>query len=62
MPATNTQFWRDKIEGNRRRDRRVSSQLRKQGWVVVRIKECRLFRPSTLQRIALALRYRKYQV
>lgn len=62
MPATNTAFWREKIDGNRCRDRRVSAKLRTEGWVVVRIKECKLFWPSTLGRIALALanRNRKF--
>lgn len=30
-------FWRDKIEGNRRRDRRVRRRLGNQGWRVVRV-------------------------
>lgn len=32
-------FWLDKIEGNRRRDRRNSAALRKAGWKVVRVWE-----------------------
>lgn len=32
-------FWRDKIERNIRRDRRVNRQLRKLGWKVFRIWE-----------------------
>lgn len=32
-------FWRDKIEGNMLRDRRVSSRLRRQGWSVLRLWE-----------------------
>lgn len=32
-------FWRQKIERNRKRDRKVTSYLRKNGWVVVRIWE-----------------------
>ncbi|MGA2382320.1 MAG: very short patch repair endonuclease [Gemmatimonadales bacterium] len=32
-------YWRQKIEGNRRRDRRVTRQLRKDGWMVVRVWE-----------------------
>ena len=41
-PVTNAVMWREKIEGNRRRDRRVASQLRAKGWSVIRIWECRL--------------------
>ncbi|MDA7954785.1 MAG: very short patch repair endonuclease [Nitrosopumilus sp.] len=32
-------FWRDKIEGNMRRDRRVSRRLRRDGYSVVRLWE-----------------------
>jgi DNA mismatch endonuclease (patch repair protein) len=52
LPRTNTAFWRDKIETNKRRDRRVSQSLRRKGWAVVRIKECAVRKPSTLARIA----------
>jgi DNA mismatch endonuclease (patch repair protein) len=41
-PKTNTARWREKIEGNQRRDRRVARQLRAKGWCVIRIWECRL--------------------
>lgn len=30
-------FWRSKIESNRKRDRKVTSRLRKAGWTVARI-------------------------
>jgi len=32
-------FWRDKIEGNMRRDRKVSRKLRSEGWSVLRLWE-----------------------
>jgi len=32
-------FWRDKIEGNMRRDRTVSRKLRRDGWSVLRFWE-----------------------
>ena len=32
-------FWRDKIEKNMRRDRNVSSKLRREGWAVLRLWE-----------------------
>jgi DNA mismatch endonuclease (patch repair protein) len=41
-PRTNAKAWRDKIESNQARDRRVTRVLRKQGWTVVRIWECSL--------------------
>ena len=45
-PKTNTEFWRNKIETNVKRDRRVSKELRKAGWNVCRIWECRLKKPA----------------
>ncbi len=38
-PKSSTGFWRDKIAGNRRRDRRNSRRLRQLGWRVVRLWE-----------------------
>lgn len=39
QPATNEQFWSDKIQGNIRRDSRVARFLRREGWSVLRIWE-----------------------
>ena len=36
-PKTRAAFWKNKIETNRARDRRVNSALRKRGWIVVRV-------------------------
>jgi len=41
-PKTNAKAWREKIQGNKRRDRKASRALRQRGWKVVRIWECRL--------------------
>lgn len=38
-PATRAEFWREKIRGNVRRDRRVRRRLRENGWLVVRVWE-----------------------
>ncbi|MYR49310.1 DNA mismatch endonuclease Vsr [Streptomyces sp. SID4928] len=39
-PATrNAEFWREKIEGNRNRDRETNETLRAAGWSVVRVWE-----------------------
>jgi DNA mismatch endonuclease (patch repair protein) len=35
----NDQFWRDKIEGNRARDRETDQLLADEGWTVIRIWE-----------------------
>ena len=39
-PSSNVEFWRRKAEVNRRRDRKVSRQLRNTGWSVIRVREC----------------------
>lgn len=41
-PSTRSSFWREKVESNRRRDRRVDRELRKKGWSVARVWECSL--------------------
>jgi DNA mismatch endonuclease (patch repair protein) len=38
-PAANAQWWREKIEANCERDRRLRRQLRRAGWRVVRVWE-----------------------
>ena len=47
MPATRREFWRNKFDGNRRRDRRVRTALRKLGWSALVVWECQL-RPKRL--------------
>lgn len=42
LPASNTEFWRKKIELNKARDRRVAVELRLKGWRVIRLWECAL--------------------
>lgn len=39
MPKTNVEYWETKIENNKKRDRKVNRELKKQGWIVVRIWE-----------------------
>jgi DNA mismatch endonuclease (patch repair protein) len=41
-PKTNKAFWLKKAVDNRRRDLRVNRSLRKQGWHVITIWQCRL--------------------
>ncbi|MEY2878338.1 MAG: hypothetical protein RLZZ15_718 [Verrucomicrobiota bacterium] len=43
-PKSNARFWREKIAGNRARDRHVTRALRERGWRVVRIWEHALAR------------------
>ena len=38
-PATNAEFWRDKIKGNIERDLQTTDQLERAGWTVMRFWE-----------------------
>jgi DNA mismatch endonuclease (patch repair protein) len=59
IPATNAAFWRNKIRKNQERDRRVDRQLRRDGWVPVRVRECAVASGKTLSRIGRLLTDRK---
>jgi DNA mismatch endonuclease, patch repair protein len=52
---SNRDFWRPKVASNRRRDRRVSRRLRKEGWCVLRVWECKISEERTLSRIMRAV-------
>lgn len=54
MPKSREDYWREKIAGNRQRDRRKRRQLRALGWRVIVVWECELKRTA-----ALAVRFRK---
>ncbi len=41
LPATNRSYWREKVKRNQLRDARTEAQLRKLGWRVLTIWECR---------------------
>ncbi|MCG8430191.1 MAG: very short patch repair endonuclease [Candidatus Omnitrophica bacterium] len=41
-PQERASYWRNKIIRNKKRDVRVRKQLRRAGWVVVAVWECRL--------------------
>ena len=42
VPKTNTEFWLNKIETNRQRDARKTSELQSLGWRVIVLWECQL--------------------
>jgi DNA mismatch endonuclease, patch repair protein len=42
IPFSNVEYWDLKFKRNIKRDKLVNSTLRKKGWKVIRIKECRL--------------------
>jgi DNA mismatch endonuclease, patch repair protein len=39
VAKTNAEFWAEKVEGNRRRDRETDRMLGEQGWLVIRVWE-----------------------
>jgi len=39
MPKTNPSYWKKKIEGNRKRDKLVNTELKNNGWAVLRLWE-----------------------
>lgn len=51
VPEGNRPYWRAKIAGNRRRDRRNEARLRRAGWRVLTVWECRV-RKSTRESLA----------
>lgn len=56
-PETRAEYWRHKIEGNRRRDEQSKERLREMGWNVITIWECQLA-PATRQQTLEGLEYR----
>jgi len=57
-PATNSQFWQDKITRNRQRDASNQAALQAAGWNVIVVWECQLApkrRVQTLRELDLAL-------
>jgi DNA mismatch endonuclease (patch repair protein) len=50
IPKTRTEYWRAKIIANKSRDRRVETKLRKLGWRVFVVWQCRIG-PARLERL-----------
>lgn len=51
LPKTRTSFWKEKIEGNRRRDFASVRELRKLGWKSLTIWECEINKPNTMKKV-----------
>ena len=56
-PKTNTEYWKEKIQRNERRDRKAVESLRLMGWAVLVIWECEMadverLRQSIIQFVA----------
>jgi DNA mismatch endonuclease (patch repair protein) len=58
-PKNNRAFWRRRLSANRQRDLTVNRTLRKAGWRMVRVWECKLTRRSgvCIRRIQRALSF-----
>lgn len=55
LPATNHDFWKKKIEKNKKRDKQEQQQLAKMGWHSITVWECELkpkVREKTLSSLA----------
>jgi DNA mismatch endonuclease (patch repair protein) len=50
VPTRNRAFWLEKFLSNRRRDRRVVSELKARGFTVAVIWECEMTKPQVLAR------------
>jgi DNA mismatch endonuclease (patch repair protein) len=63
LPATNTDFWKTKIDGNRERDKRILRRQRQDGWRCLLVWECAirmaLRHPEKLDVISLSAQWLK---
>jgi DNA mismatch endonuclease (patch repair protein) len=41
-PSSNKEYWRTKIENNKKRDKEINRLLKKSGWKVIRVWECEI--------------------
>ena len=57
-PKSNAEFWRQKIEDNRARDRDTDTRLKAEGWLVIRVWEHE-HPDGAAERIAAMVRARK---
>lgn len=55
ISKSNTSFWVEKIDANRKRDARKTAALRKAGWRVVVVWECEVKRGQALRKVTTAL-------
>lgn len=51
LPTTRRKFWADKIQANRKRDRRVRRALRRRGWTVLTVWGCRVSSTADLSKV-----------
>ena len=51
-PATNKEYWEEKIRKNKERDKIVNKRLKEKGWHVIRIWECQIKESSINSKIS----------
>ncbi|MGA2152873.1 MAG: very short patch repair endonuclease [Bryobacteraceae bacterium] len=56
---SNVSFWKRKVSDNQRRDKRVTRWLRRHGWSVLRVWECKVGAFATRARIQRVIEGRK---
>jgi DNA mismatch endonuclease (patch repair protein) len=54
-PGSNDEYWKAKIFSNKKRDRFVTSELRRNGWKVIRIWECEIRKRKYVRKLNLIL-------
>jgi len=52
-PKTNVKYWKKKIKRNIARDKLVNKELKEQGYLVVRIKECQIKKGALPKRLKM---------
>jgi len=61
IPKTNHKFWKDKLNGNVARDKKVEKILKKENWIVYKIWECELEKKTnkTLKKLEIFIKKSK---
>ena len=54
VPKTNTQWWIDKINGNKANDEKATKALKKDGWKIITVWECEL-KPAKVEKTLATL-------
>ena len=54
VPKTNTQWWIDKINGNKANDEKAIKVLKKDGWKIITVWECEL-KPAKVEKTLATL-------
>ncbi|MBK8608466.1 MAG: DNA mismatch endonuclease Vsr [Chitinophagaceae bacterium] len=54
VPKTRTQWWTDKINGNKANDEKAVKALKKDGWKIINVWECEL-KPAKVEKTLNAL-------